>query len=238
MGVTIICLILPIFTVVIFLGGLLYRVFSWKKLAAPKMTLYPAPSNNKERFMNLLKETFLFTSLFKSDKGLWFLGWIFHAMLALIFIGHFRVISYLPDQMLGAMGMSGDSITTMSTVAGGGAGIVILLFGIFILGRRIINPRVKEISAPGDYIAMILILAVVITGDGMRLLATPHFDLNQARDYFYALITFSATTTIAPASTWFLAHFALAQILIIYIPFSKMLHLGGIVFTEALIQKQ
>jgi nitrate reductase gamma subunit len=236
MGVTIICLILPIFTVLFFLGGLFYRIFIWKNLAAPKMTLYPAPKTSKDRFVSLMKETFLFSSLFKADKNLWFMGWIFHAMLALIFIGHFRVLSYLPDRMLASMGMSTDAIGTMSTTAGGGAGIVVLIAVIIILLRRMMTPRVKEISSAGDYFAMLLILAVIITGDAMRFFA--HFDLNQTRDYFYALITFSASAEMAPTNIWFLSHFLLAQLLIIYIPFSKILHFGGIFFTEALIQKQ
>jgi nitrate reductase gamma subunit len=41
-----------------------------------------------------------------------------------------------------------------------------------------------------------------------------------------------------PANGWFLSHYLFAQILIMYMPFSKLLHFGGIFFTEALIQQR
>lgn len=234
MGVTFIGLILPIITLVVFIGGMGYRLWIWKKLAAPKMTLFPAPKTGRDRLAGVLKETFLFSSLFKADKGLWLMGWIFHAMIALIFIGHFRVISWLPDSILQSMGMDSASIDTMSAVVGGGAGIIMLLTALFIIIRRLIVPRVREISNAGDYFAMILILAIVLTGDAMRYVS--HFDLSETRDYFYGLITFSAVAV--PTNPWFLAHYFLGQVLILYMPFSKILHFGGIFFTEALVQKQ
>lgn len=233
MGATIIGLILPIITVLVFVFGVGYRIYAWKKLASPKMTLFPAPKTDKDRWTGVMKETFFFTSLFKADKGLWTLGWVFHAMLALVFIGHLRVISWLPDNILMALGMNENSIDTMSAVVGGGAGVVMLLTALFILIRRFTVPRVKQISGAGDYFAMILILLILITGDAMRFLS--HFDLDQTREYFSGLLTFSAAAL--PANPWFLAHYILGQILIMYMPFSKILHFGGIFFTEALIQK-
>jgi nitrate reductase gamma subunit len=218
---------------VAFVGGMIYRIFIWKKLPAPKMTLFPAPKEGKERFGCILKETFLFSSLFKADKGLWSLGWIFHAMLALIFIGHFRALSFLPDKLLMTFGMTPDSINTMSAVAGGGAGIVMLITAVIIVLRRMMLPHVREISNAGDYTAMILIIAILLTGNAMRFIS--HFDLAESREYFYGLLTFSAVNL--PSNPWFLAHYALGQILIIYMPFSKILHFGGIFFTEALVHK-
>ena len=230
---TLICLVLPFITLFVFVGGMGYRLYIWQKLPYPKMTLFPAPTSGKERFIEVMKETFLFSSLFKADRGLWTMGWLFHAMLALIIVGHLRVISWIPDKMLMALGMEAGSIDTMSGVAGGGAGIVILVMAAFILGRRFTVERVKEISTTGDYFAMILILTIVLTGDAMRFLA--HFDLAQTREYFAGLVTFSVSTM--PKSPWFLAHYLLGQVLIMYIPFSKILHFGGIFFTEALIQR-
>ena len=82
------------------------------------------------------------------------MGWLFHARLALVFIGHLRVISWLPDRFLGALGMDDASIGSMSAITGGGAGIVMLLTALFIVLRRFFVPRVREISAMGDYFAI------------------------------------------------------------------------------------
>ncbi len=234
MGDLFIGAILPVITALLFIGGMVYRVYIWRKLPKPMMTLFPAPQNDGQRYIGLLKETCFFSSLYKADKNLWLIGWFFHAMLALVFIGHMRVISWLPDKTLMALGMDADAINTMSTTAGGGAGIIMLVTAVIILVRRMTVHRVKQISSPGDYFAMILILAVIITGDAMRFFA--HQDLAATREYFCGLITFTAVNL--PSNPWFLAHYLLGQALIMYIPFSKVLHFGGIFFTEALIQRR
>ena len=224
--------ILPYVTIIVFIGGIIYHIRTWNSLPAPKMTLTPAPAPGA-RYMELLKETLFFRSLFKGDKSLWFVGWIFHAMLALVFIGHLRVISWLPDKMLAAMGMTEQNINSMSSLSGGAAGIVIIVMVVILLGRRFITQRVREISAPGDYFTLLLVLLVLVTGDAMRFIS--HFDLSLTREYFLALFTFSGADM--PQNGWFVAHYLLAQILIMYMPFSKLLHFGGIFYSEALIQK-
>jgi len=225
--------ILPYITVIVFVVGIAYHFYIWKKLPKPKMTLTPAPKQGLPRYIALLKETFFFRSLFKGDKSLWIFSWVFHAMLALIFIGHLRVITWLPDNILASFGMTTENINTMSQLSGGIAGIVILVMIFVLLGRRIFTNRVREISLKGDYIALILIILVLVTGDAMRFVA--HVDLSLTREYFLSLVTFSAISI--PENSWFISHYFLAQILIMYMPFSKLLHFGGIFFTEALIQE-
>ncbi|MFC2085009.1 respiratory nitrate reductase subunit gamma [Bacteroidota bacterium] len=225
--------VLPYITIIIFLGGLTYHFLSWRKLPKPKMTLTPAPKPGIPRFIALLKETFFFKSLFKGDKNLWIFSWIFHVMLVLVFVGHFRVLSWLPDRMLASMGMTEENINTMSQISGGTAGIIILLMLLVLLIRRLLTRRVREISMKGDFIALILVLIVLITGDAMRFIS--HFDLSQTREYFLGLVTF--TSVNMPDNNWFIAHYLFAQVLLMYMPFSKLLHFGGIFFTEALIQE-
>ena len=225
--------ILPYITFVVFVIGIIYHFYVWKKLPKPKMTLTPAPKPGIPRYVELLKETFFFRSLFKGDKNLWIFSWVFHAMLALIIIGHLRVVMWLPDKMLASIGMTEESINTMSQLSGGIAGIVILLMVLVLFGRRLVTERVREISVRGDYLALVLILIVLITGDAMRFIS--HFDLSLTREYFWGLVTFSAVTI--PENSWFIAHFLFAQVLIMYMPFSKLLHFGGIFFTEALIHE-
>ena len=225
--------ILPYITIIIFTVGIIYHFYVWKKLPKPKMTLTPAPKPGIPRYVELMKETFFFRSLFKGDKNLWIFSWVFHAMLALIFIGHLRVIMWFPDRMLASMGMTEESINTMSQLSGGIAGLVILFMILVLLGRRLFTGRVREISLKGDYIALILIIIVLLTGDAMRFVA--HVDLSLTREYFLSLVTFSSVSI--PENSWFIAHYFFAQILIMYMPFSKLLHFGGIFFSEALIHK-
>ncbi len=225
--------ILPFITVAVFIGGMAFRIYTWKKLPAPKMTLTPAPSPGFDRVKEVVLDTVLFKSLFKGDRSLWILGWVFHAMLALIVIGHLRVFTWIPDNMMSALGMTKENIKAMSGGAGGFAGVVILVVLIALLFRRIIVQRVRDITSVEDYLVMALLFGILITGDAMRFFS--EVDLVDTRAYFYGLITFSAIKL--PQNPWFIAHYITGMCLIMYMPFSKLLHFGGIFFSQSLIHE-
>lgn len=229
--------ILPYVAVVVFVVGMVYRVTVWMKLASPPMTLFPAPPDEKSNTLNTIREIALFRSLFKGDRVLWVLAWGFHAVLLLIFVGHFRVF-FNVDALLMKLGMSEKAIHAMSAGAGGAAGLVILLATVLLLLRRLSVERVREITGPVDYFALLLIAAVIITGNVMRF-GGEHFDLAITREYFGTLATFGNVTGLAALQhTAFLVHMCLALVLILCMPFSKLLHFGGIFFTHQLIRKQ
>ena len=96
----------------------------------------------------------------------------------------------------------------------------------------------REITGPADYLALLLIGAIIFTGNMMRF-GGEHFDLALTREYFASLATFSGVTgEPALQNGTFMAHMGLALLLIMIIPFSKILHFGGIFFTHQLIRKQ
>lgn len=225
-------IVLPYIAVVIFIVGMVYRISNWAKTPQPgKMTLFPAPPQGGT-FLSVVKESFLLPSLFKGDKMLWFISWVFHAALALIILGHLRVFTGIIDTILTGMGVNVDS---MSANSGGAAGIIIFATAVFLILRRITIRRVREITNLSDHFAILLILAVIITGNMMRF--GEHFDLALTREYFSHLFTFSFAGLVIPESGVFKLHFLLVQILAIYIPFSKILHFGGIFFTQSLIHR-
>jgi nitrate reductase gamma subunit len=222
--------ILPYLAVIIFFAGMAYRIRVWIRTPQPgKMTLFPAADST---FRGVLAETLLFPSLFKGDKVLWLFSWLFHATLALVFIGHMRAFTAVIDRVLLSMGMTQAGIDTMSATSGGAAGIILLATGLLLLIRRFTIPRVREISGLPDFIAPLFLLAVIFSGNLMRL--GPHFDLEQTRVWALSLLTFSP---VIPQNGTFLVHAMLAFGLIMYIPFSKILHFGGIFFTQALVKR-
>lgn len=228
--------ILPYVAVVVFVAAMVYRVYVWRKLPAPSMTLFPAAESDRANTMNTIKEATLFKSLFKGDRVLWGFAWVFHVVLALVFIGHFRVFGNV-DSMLMSAGMTEAGIQVMSGSVGGAAGVVILVTAVFLLVRRLVIQRVREITGLGDILALSLIGLILITGNMMRF-GPEHFDLALTREYFASLVTFSGVSDAAVLqNNTFLVHFCLALLLMIYIPFSKILHFGGIFFTHPLIRK-
>lgn len=229
--------ILPYVAIAVFLLGMIWQFRTWKRLASPAMTLFPAPPDEAANLRNVLKEALLFPSLFKGDRLLWFFAWIFHATLLLILLGHLRVFTNV-DSLLMAFGMSEEAIQTMSSVAGGAAGVVILVAVGLLLSRRFAVQRVREITGLADVFALLLIATIIISGDVMRFSAE-HFDLTLTREYFASLATFSSVSGMeALNNNTFVFHMFLALLLILMIPFSKVLHFGGIFFTQQMIRKQ
>jgi [DsrC]-trisulfide reductase subunit M len=110
---------------------------------------------------------------------------------------------------------------------------------ILLLVRRLSIPRVSEITGVGDYMALLLIAAIILTGNLMRF-GSEHFDLALTRQYFADLALFrfqDVTASAALENRVFVVHMCLALLLILWIPFSKILHFGGIFFTHQLVRK-
>lgn len=223
--------ILPYVVVVGFIAGMGYRIWTWAKSPQPsKMTLFPAGDSTVRE---VLAELLLFSSLFKGDRVLWFLSWTFHAVLALVFLGHVRVFTGAADRILEMFGMTSRGLDLMSGLVGGAAGILLLVMGLLLLFRRIALPRVRDITGIPDVLALLLLLAIIITGNMLRFSAP--FDLGQTRLWTASLLRFSP---VIPNNDMFLLHLALSQVLILFIPFSKILHLGGFFFTQTLIKRR
>ncbi len=225
--------IMPYITFIVFLWGIYFKIRQWNKAPQGKMTLYPASSTAGEKWKRIFKEILVFESLFKGNKVLWGGTWLFHATLALIIVGHSRVVTDFP-LIWKALGMGTEDVNTFSHIVGGFAGVVILVMGIYLLFRRMSVQRVKEISDWEDYFMIGLILAIVVTGDIMRFVT--HFDLAQSREYFTALVTFGRAAV--PSDPAFLTHYFLGQLLVIYIPFSKFLHIPGVFYSKSILYQE
>jgi nitrate reductase gamma subunit len=145
-------------------------------------------------------------------------------------VGHIRVFTDFPA-LWAALGINADA---MSTTIGGAAGIIIMITLLMLIMRRFGIARVREISGTGDYFALLLVMAVILTGNAMRFFT--HIELEVTRTYFTGLITLSAAKV--PTDGWFLAHFFVVQVLMIYIPFSKILHFGGVFFSQLALQRR
>ena len=82
-----------------------------------------------------------------------------------------------------------------------------------------------------------MIAAIIVTGNMMRF-GAEHLDLTLTRQYFGGLATFgSVLEADALKNSVFVVHMTLAFVLILCMPFSKLLHFGGVFFTHQLIRK-
>jgi nitrate reductase gamma subunit len=224
-------ILLPYVAVATFAVGIGYRFANWSRTPQPaKLTLYPTAGWGTG---SAIKEALFFPNLFKGDRLLWIFAWSFHAALALALVGHLRVATGLVDAALGGLGMTPSGIGSLSTLAGGAAGIILLLAVGALLVRRLVVQRAREVSNVPDFIALLLLVAVILSGNAMRFGSSP-VDLNETRDWALSLLLFSPAV---PTNTAVLLHAFCAELLIIYLPLSKLMHFGGMFYTLSLVRR-
>ena len=223
--------ILPYLAAALFTVGVVYRLLVWRRVPQPAlMTLYPTQGSG---WRALVKEALFFPSLFRGDRTLWVFAWSFHAALALAFIGHLRVVTGGLDRGLAFVGIGAGGVATLSAIAGGFAGVVLLAALLLMLGRRVLVARVREISKAPDFLALLLLVAVITTGDLMRFGAR-HVDLAATRVWAASLFTLSPAVSLPSAV---LLHLFCAELLVFYVAFSKLMHFGGFFFTFSLVKR-
>ena len=225
--------LLPVVTVAVFAGGVFWRLRRWTTATRPKLTLFPAEKTRFGIWKEILKEVTGFRSIFSQDKPLWAGSWLFHTSLAIALLGHLSLTGELPLWVRLAESES-MNMTAMLTPIGQAAGLIALAAGLYLLARRIFIRTVREISYAEDYLVLSLVLAVILTGDVLRVCSS--VDLIEIRMYFRTI--FSLTPVTVPSSPWFLLHFFLAQVLIMMLPFSRLMHAPGVFFSKHLILKQ
>lgn len=218
-------IVLPYVTLGIFCFGVTYRIINWLTQPMPiHWTLYPSSrtqiGGNPGR---TLLEILSFRSIFQGEKKLWITAWLFHLTLAVILLGHVRVFTDFPQLWL-MLGLTEKNVDWLALVVGGSAGIISLVMLSVLLARRLTIPEVKAVSDVADFLLPALLLAIVITGDLMRFLTV--LQLEEIRRYFVGLTTFSYN--VIPQNPVFLTHFLLVQLLMICMPFSKIMHFVGL----------
>ena len=197
--------------------GLSLKLRSYIKTPAPlKIPTTPAPTTVAGVGWRMAREAVLFESLFKSSKWTWLFGWAFHVALLLVVLRHLRYFQepvWLPVVLIQPVG----TIAGIAMVAALGA----------LWGRRWLVDRVRYISTPSDHLMLALLLAIGLSGLGMRFVV--HTDIVAVKGFILGLLRFDWQAL--PADPLLLAHLALVVLLMIIFPISKLLHAPGLFFS-------
>ena len=110
--------------------------------------------------------------------------------------------------------------------AGHYAGYMMVFGLIGLLGRRIFVDRVRYISNPSDYLMLILIISIALTGLLMKWF---HTDIYAVKMFFIGLMYFQWSEL--PSDFILLLHLSLVLLLMIIFPYSKLLHAPGLFFS-------
>ena len=206
----------------IFVVGLVRKIMQYSRTPAPlKIPTTPAPVTQTGVVFRMAREVVLFASLFKSNKWTWLFGWMFHLALLLAFFRHLRY-AMSPDNILWPL------INNNLVQAAGQYGAYAMLMGLIgLFGRRIFVDRVRYISAPSDYLMLVLIFAIAGTGTMMSFVE--HTDIIQLKAFVLGLFYFDWQNL--PADGLVIVHLGLVAFLMIIFPISKLLHAPGIFFS-------
>jgi len=205
------------FSTVVLVVGLAFRIkLYWQTPAPLKIPTTPAPVTQTGVVFRMAREVVLFESLFKSNKWIWVFGWMFHMSLFLVLARHIRYFQDQPWLLVNIIQPFGKyAAFTM----------VIGLAGLLV--RRIVVDRVRYISAPSDFLMLILLGFIGISGLVMQLIS--HTDIIAVKIFFTGLMGFSINEL--PISTPLVVHLSLVAILMLIFPFSKLLHATGVFFS-------
>lgn len=197
--------------------GLGYKIFDYSRTPAPlKIPTTPAPTTQKGVVYRMAKEVVLFESLFKSNKWIWVFGWLFHLGLFLVLVRHLRYFTEPVWFWVDIMQPFGKYASIM---------MVIGLTGL--LARRFLVDRVRYISTPSDYLMLVLLLGIGLSG--MLMTFVVHTDIVALKAFFMGLMYLDLQPV--PQDPILLAHLAMVALLMAIFPISKLLHAPGLFFS-------
>ncbi len=219
-----------------------------KSLDFIKQDKWDCPDTTFGVVKRMILEVFLFRSLFRnvnaeiktddpvnggsriiyySSKWLWVFALMFHYCFFIVFFRHFR---FFLDPVPGCVSF----VETIDGILQIGAprffitGGLLLVAVLFLIGRRMVNPKVRYISLSQDYFPLFLILGIVVTGILMRYFLKT--DIAQVKAFVMGLVHFQPISPdgIDPI---FFVHVCLVSVLLLYFPFSKLTHMVGVFFS-------
>lgn len=247
--------IIPYAAVAIFILGFVYRILDWARSPVPfcipttggqqksfswiKSNPIDNPPNKGWTVVRMFTEVFLFRSLFRntsvgvhpgpkvtynSSKWLWLFALLFHYAFLTVFIRHFRFFLD-PIPLFITVLEFFDGIMQVGVPRLFQSGVILAAAALFLLLRRIFSDKVRYISILSDYFPLLLILGITLTGIWMRYFDKT--DINSVKTLTMGLVTFAPVIPEGIGAIFFM-HLFLVSVLLIYFPFSKLMHMGGV----------
>jgi nitrate reductase gamma subunit len=162
--------------------------------------------------------------VYTANFFLWLGAIAFHYCFLVVLLRHFRfftepVVFFVPlVQVLDGFFQVGAPVVYMTSL------IILAALG-YLLFRRFANPQVRYISLVADYFPLFLLLGIVISGILMRYFLK--VDVVKTKELTMGLIAFHPVVPDGIGSLFYI-HLFLVSALVVYFPFSKLMHMGGV----------
>ena len=249
-------IIIPYLAFVAFIVGFIIRIVNWGRSAVPfripttagqekslpwiKQNKLDNPSSKAGVFGRMALEVLLFRSLFRnastektedgiaigSAKWLWLGALIFHWSMLIIVLRHFRLfLDPIPAWISALEGIDGMFQIGLPVIYLTDLGIVAGLTFLFL--RRVVVPRIRYISQAIDYFPLFLLLGIACAGIIMRYFTK--VDMSAVKELCLGLVSFQPVANVTEPI--FYVHVFLVCCLLVYFPWSKLMHAGGVFFS-------
>ncbi len=231
--ISFIYVVISYITFVVFVCGVIYKFLIYMKTPQfVNIVLTPSPTSRKGVYCRMLSNIIFLRTLFKSDKFLWLISYLFHLSFLAILLQHFlRHITFDFNSAGGNLSYFYNILLPIGFIIG----LVVFVTLLFLLFRRFFIERVKYISLFQDHFILILLLSIALSGLS-QVVFQPVGELNKIMPeldhYFNNLITLK--TSNIPLNPYFLLHYTLILVLLNYLPFSKLIHFIGVIFAPTL----
>ncbi len=158
------------------------------------------------------------------SKYLWAAAMLFHWSMLVVVLRHFRFfVEPAPAWVGWLQAADGFFEVGVPVVFATTVGLIVALG--YLLWRRLAEPQVRYISLPTDYFALYLLLGVAISGALMR-----HVEKVDVVQVKAAIAGWASLDLFVPEGVGILyfVHVFLVSALLVYFPFSKLLHMPGV----------
>ncbi len=247
--------LLPYAALVVFTWGFIAKVMGWARSAVPfNITttcgqqeslpwVKPDPIDNPFSkgavIVRMALEIFCFRSLFRNTRAafhkegkiaynleifLWLGAIVFHYAFLTVLIRHLRFfLDPVPGVLKLLEALDGFMQFGLPIVYMSGVGLLAAV--LYLLARRLFISKVKYISLAADFFPLFLIGGIAFTGILMRYFTK--VDIVAVKELTMNLASFHLTVPEGISSLFFV-HLFFVSVLLVYFPFSKLMHAGGI----------
>jgi nitrate reductase gamma subunit len=152
----------------------------------------------------------------------------FHWGIIFVFFGHIGGL-LVPIQVYHALGVPDEVYHIVALSAGTIAGVAALFGIVMLLFRRLAVKRIRVTSSAGDWIALVCLLAVIVTGmmaTGRNALSHSGFDYRTSiNPWIRGVLTFRPDASLmVQVPAYFKVHVAAAFGLFAVFPFTRLVH--------------
>lgn len=247
--------VVPYLALAVFLFGVIYRVVDWANVPVPfripttagqqkslpwiRPSRLDNPHSTAGVVGRMALEILFFRSLLRNTRTqmmegrglvygtsltLWAAAMAMHWSMLVILVRHLRFFTE-PVPAFVTFTAAVDGFLTVSLPTVYITTVLFLLALAYLLYRRLADAQVRYISLPADYFALFLLLGIGVSGFWMRHLART--DVNGIKELAQGLVHF-APVVPEGISALFFGHLLLVSALLMYFPFSKLVHAPGV----------